>query len=39
VKKAFATLQADDGSLWVATSTGCQLLHLGADGEKRGCCS
>ena len=37
VKKAFATLQADDGSLWVATSTGCQLLHLGADGQKLGC--
>jgi hypothetical protein len=37
VKKAFATLQAEDGSLWVATSTGCQLLHVDAEGKKLGC--
>jgi hypothetical protein len=37
VKKAFATLQAEDGSLWVTTSTGCQLLHLDAAGQKLGC--
>jgi hypothetical protein len=37
VKKAFATLQARDGSLWVATSTGGQLLHLDAAGQKLGC--
>ncbi|MDH4452376.1 MAG: hypothetical protein QE570_04265 [Verrucomicrobiota bacterium] len=37
VKKAFATLQAKDGSLWVATSTGCQLLHLDSAGQKLGC--
>ena len=37
VKKAFATLQAEDGSLWVSTSTGCQLLHLDASGQKLGC--
>jgi Protein of unknown function (DUF1592)/Protein of unknown function (DUF1588)/Protein of unknown function (DUF1585)/Protein of unknown function (DUF1587)/Planctomycete cytochrome C len=37
VKKAFATLQAEDGSLWIATSTGCQLLHLDAAGQKLGC--
>jgi hypothetical protein len=37
VKKAFATLQAKDGSLWVATSTGCQLLHVDAKGQKLGC--
>ncbi len=36
-KKAFATLQAEDGSLWVATSTGCQLLHVDAEGKKLGC--
>ena len=36
-KKAFATLQAEDGSLWVATSTGCQLLHVDAGGKKIGC--
>lgn len=34
VKKAFAILQDEDGSLWVATSTGCQLLHIDADGNK-----
>jgi hypothetical protein len=37
VKKAFATLQAKDGSLWLATSTGCQLLHLDSAGQKLGC--
>jgi len=37
VKKAFATLQDADGSLWVATSTGCQLLHVDAKGQKIGC--
>lgn len=36
VKKAFAVLQVADGSLWVSTSTGCQLLHLSADGKKLG---
>lgn len=36
VKKAFATLQAEDGSLWVSTSTGCQLLHVDAAGKKLG---
>ena len=39
VKKAFATLLGVDGSLWVATSTGCQLLHLDAAGKKIGCWS
>jgi len=37
VKKAFDVLQVADGSLWVSTSTGCQLLHLSADGKKLGC--
>jgi hypothetical protein len=37
VKKAFATLQDADGSLWVATSTGCQLLHVDAKGKKLDC--
>jgi hypothetical protein len=37
VKKAFATLQAEDGSLWISTSTGCQLLHVDAAGQKLGC--
>jgi hypothetical protein len=37
VKKAFSTLQDMDGSLWVATSTGCQLLQLDASGRKLGC--
>jgi len=36
VKKAFAALPAKDRSLWVATSTGCQLLHLDAEGKKLG---
>ena len=36
VKKAFATLQAEDGSLWVSTSTGCQLLQVDAAGKKLG---
>ena len=37
VKKAFAILPGDNGSLWVSTSTGCQLLHLDAAGQKLGC--
>ena len=37
VKKAFAMTQLDDGSLFVATSTGCQLLHVAADGKKLTC--
>jgi hypothetical protein len=37
VKKAFAMLPVEDGSLWVSTSTGCQLLHLDASGKKLGC--
>jgi mono/diheme cytochrome c family protein len=36
VKKAFAMLPGKDGTLWVSTSTGCQLLHLEARGEKLG---
>jgi hypothetical protein len=37
VKKAFAMLPVEDGSLWVSTSTGCQLLHLDASGKRLGC--
>jgi hypothetical protein len=37
VKKAFAVTQSDDGSLFVSTSTGCQLLYVGPDGKKRTC--
>lgn len=37
VKKAFANLQDADGSLWISTSTGCQLLHVDAAGQKLGC--
>jgi hypothetical protein len=37
VKKAFAMTQLDDGSLFVSTSTGCQLLHVDADGKKLTC--
>ena len=37
VKKAFAITQIDDGSLFVSTSTGCQLLHVGQDGKKLTC--
>jgi hypothetical protein len=37
VKKAFDVLQVADGSLWFSTSTGCQVLHLSADGKKLGC--
>lgn len=37
VKKAFAVLEAGDGSLWVSTSTGCQLLHLDPNGKALGC--
>ena len=36
VKKAFAMLPGEHGTLWVSTSTGCQLLHLNAKGEKLG---
>lgn len=36
VTKAFAALQAGDGSLWVTTSTGRQLLHLDTEGRKLG---
>jgi hypothetical protein len=36
VKKAFAMLPGEDGTIWVSTSTGCQLLHLDAKGEKLG---
>lgn len=37
VQKAFAMMQPGDGSLFVSTSTGCQLLHLGADGQALTC--
>jgi hypothetical protein len=37
VKKAFAVIEVEDGSLFVATSTGCQLLHMTADGKKLSC--
>ncbi len=37
VQKAFAMMQPGDGSLFVSTSTGCQLLHLGADGKALSC--
>ncbi len=37
VKKAFAMTQLEDGSLFVSTSTGCQLLHVGPDGKKLTC--
>jgi len=37
VKKAFAMLPVEDGTLWVSTSTGGQLLHLDAKGKKLGC--
>lgn len=37
VKKAFAMLQPGDGSLFVATSTGCQLLHIAAAGKTKRC--
>lgn len=37
VKKAFAMLQPGDGSLFVATSTGCQLLHIDAAGKTKHC--
>ena len=37
VKKAFAMLQPGDGSLFVATSTGCQLLHIDAAGKTKRC--
>lgn len=36
-KKAFAVLQSRDGSLFVSTSTGCQLLHLDASGKAQQC--
>ena len=37
VKKAFAVTQSGDGTLYVSTSTGCQLLHMDADGKKLAC--
>lgn len=37
VKKAFAMLQFDDGSSFVATSTGGQLLHLDGAGKTKHC--
>lgn len=36
-KKAFAVLQSRDGSLFVSTSTGCQLLHLSEFGKAQQC--
>ncbi len=33
-RKAFAMVQPGDGSLWVSTSTGGQLLHLDDQGKK-----
>ena len=37
VQKAFAMVQPGDGSLFVSTSTGCQLLHVDADGKALSC--
>ena len=37
VQKAFAMVQPGDGSLFVSTSTGCQLLHLDAGGKVLSC--
>ncbi len=37
VQKAFAIMQPGDGSLFVSTSTGCQLLHLDAEGKALSC--
>ena len=37
VQKCFAMMQPGDGSLFVATSSGCQLLHLDADGRRLSC--
>lgn len=34
VKKAFAVAQCGDGTLFVATSTGCQLLRINESGKK-----
>ena len=36
-QKAFAIMQPGDGSLFVSTSTGCQLLHLDAHGNPLSC--
>jgi len=37
VKKCFSMMQPGDGSLFVSTSTGCQLLHVGPDGKALQC--
>lgn len=37
VQKAFAILQAADGSLFISTSTGCQLLHVDENGQPLSC--
>jgi hypothetical protein len=37
VQKCFAMMQPGDGSLFVATSTGCQLLHIDAAGKTKRC--
>ena len=37
VQKAFAMVQPGDGSLFVSTSTGCQLLHVDAGGKVLSC--
>ena len=37
VQKAFSVLPSRDGTLYVSTSTGCQLLHVTAAGEKLEC--
>jgi hypothetical protein len=37
VQKAFSVLPAKDGTLFVSTSTGCQLLHMTPQGGKLGC--
>jgi hypothetical protein len=34
VQKAFAVTQCGDGTLFVSTSTGCQLLHIDESGKK-----
>ncbi len=37
VQKAFAMVQPGDGSIFVSTSTGCQLLHVAPDGKALTC--
>jgi hypothetical protein len=37
IKKAFSIVQCNDGTLWVATSTGCQLLRINQNGDKLSC--